>query len=99
MLLILLPLHVSLFLVPTASFLSVGVFASLSLVHLHCIHSEFVNPWDSLLRKCGLVDSTFHHVHHLVPRSNLAHFFVGLDKLYGTYQDPKKYAAKLKVES
>jgi sterol desaturase/sphingolipid hydroxylase (fatty acid hydroxylase superfamily) len=38
------------------------------------------------------VNSWDHHVHHLKPRKNLAHFFVLLDKVMGTYQDPMEMA-------
>ena len=89
-LLILAPLHATLFLVPGGTFADVFVFASLSLFHLHAIHSDFYHDWDPLLRYFGLADTTFHHGHHLVPRMNLAHFFPVLDKIYGTYADPAR---------
>lgn len=88
-LLILAPLHATLFLVPGSNFASVFVFAALALAHLHCIHSEFVHPWDSALRACGLVSTFDHHVHHCRPKRNLAHFFTAIDKLFGTYTDPR----------
>ena len=92
-LLIIVPLHLTLYVVDAmtsrANFISVFVFAILSLVHLHCIHSEFENKWDPLFRKWGIVNSWDHHVHHLRPRCNLAHFFVAIDKAFGTYCDPK----------
>ena len=86
-LLILAPLHATLFLVP-ANFPVVCIFATLALFHLHAIHSEFHHAWDPWLRALGLVDTTFHHGHHVRPRMNLAHFFVLLDKAYGTYVAP-----------
>lgn len=87
-LLILVPLHITVLTVPNGNFLTIFAFAIISLFHLHCIHSEFQHAWDPLLRQLGLVNSWDHHVHHCKPRSNLAHFFVGLDKLMGTYVDP-----------
>eukprot|EP00605_Chrysophyceae_sp_TOSAG23-4_P001249 GSChrysophyteH1.ASY1.ANO1.1360.1 assembled CDS len=87
-LLILVPLHVTVLVVPDSNFLTIFLFATLSLFHLHCIHSEFVHSWDSSLRKWGIVNSYDHHVHHLKPRKNLAHFFVIIDKIMGTYEDP-----------
>lgn len=97
-LLILAPLHATLFIVPGGSFADVLVFAALSLLHLHCIHSEFHHAWDPLLRRLGLVDTTFHHGHHLKPRMNLAHFFVVIDKFYGTFADPKAMARIQQIE-
>jgi sterol desaturase/sphingolipid hydroxylase (fatty acid hydroxylase superfamily) len=85
-LLILVPLHFTVLTVPYGNFITIFAFATVSLFHLHCIHSEFQHPWDPLLRKIGIVNTWDHHVHHLVPRSNLAHFFVGLDKLMNTYR-------------
>jgi len=85
-LLILLPLHLTIALVP-ANLADVFVFTSLSLLHLHAIHSEFFHKWDPALRSLHLVDTTFHHGHHLKPRSNLAHFFVDIDRFYGTFFD------------
>ena len=85
-LLILLPLHLTMFIVP-ANLADIFTFTAGALIHLHCIHSEFFHAWDPLLRTLGLVDTSFHHGHHLRPRANLAHFFVGIDKLYGTYFD------------
>ena len=49
-LLIILPLHVTVLAVPTSNFVTVFVFAIVSLFHLHCIHSEFQHAWDPLLR-------------------------------------------------
>lgn len=63
-------------------------FPKLWLWHLHMIHSEFEHPWDSVLNKLGLVTTHDHHVHHLRPRKNLAHFFTMYDKMFGTYVDP-----------
>jgi sterol desaturase/sphingolipid hydroxylase (fatty acid hydroxylase superfamily) len=85
-LLILLPLHTTIAVVP-ATLADVFLFTTVALIHLHCIHSEFFHAWDPLLRRLGLVDTSFHHGHHLKPRANLAHFFVGIDKAYGTYFD------------
>lgn len=87
-LLILVPLHITVCIAPWGNFLTVFVFSVLSLFHLHCIHSEFEHSWDSTFRKFGIVNSWDHHVHHLQPRKNLAHFFVFLDKMMGTYADP-----------
>jgi len=89
MLLIIVPLHLTMVLVPCGNFVTVFLFASISLWHLHTIHSEFMNPWDPVLEKLGLVTTHDHHVHHLRPRKNLAHFFVMYDKMFGTYVDPK----------
>jgi sterol desaturase/sphingolipid hydroxylase (fatty acid hydroxylase superfamily) len=89
-LLIILPLHVTISIIPGGNFATVFAFAMLSLFHLHAIHSEFGHAWDSLFRKLGIVNSWDHHVHHLKPRMNLAHFFTGIDRLLGTYQDPLK---------
>jgi sterol desaturase/sphingolipid hydroxylase (fatty acid hydroxylase superfamily) len=88
--LIILPLHITVSIVPGGNFTTVFVFAMMSLFHLHCIHSEFGHAWDPLFRKIGIVNSWDHHVHHLKPRTNLAHFFTGIDRLFGTYQDPMK---------
>ena len=92
-LLIIVPLHLTLFIVDFitvhANFVSVFVFGVLALAHLHCIHSEFENRWDSFFYRIGIVCSWDHHVHHLTPRKNLAHFFVAIDKIFGTYNDPK----------
>lgn len=88
-LLILVPLHITISVVPGGNFLTVFAFSILSLFHLHCIHSEFTHKWDVTFRKLGIVNSWDHHVHHIIPRKNLAHFFVFLDKLMGTYVDPK----------
>ena len=92
-LLIILPLHLTLFIgdyIPfiQPNFIAVFVFSALALIHLHCIHSEFENKWDPYFRKFGIVCSWDHHVHHLRPRKNLAHFFVVIDKIFGTYNDP-----------
>jgi len=87
-LLIIVPFHLTQCLVPCGNFVTVFAFASLSLWHLHMIHSEFEHPWDPLLHKLGLVTTHDHHVHHLRPRKNLAHFFVMYDKMFGTYVDP-----------
>lgn len=87
-LLILVPLHTTILVVPGGNFLTVFVFSIASLFHLHCIHSEFQHMWDPFFRQVGIVNSWDHHVHHLKPRKNLAHFFVILDKVMGTYQDP-----------
>ena len=86
--LILFPLHATLFIVPNANFVTVFVFAVCSLFHLHCIHSEFQHPWDNFFRTIGIANSWDHHVHHLRPNRNLAHFFVVIDKIMGTYIDP-----------
>lgn len=86
--LILLPLHITVLTVPYGSFVTIFMFSICSLFHLHCIHSEFQHPWDRTFRKLGLVNSWDHHIHHIYPRNNLAHFFVGLDKVMGTYVDP-----------
>lgn len=85
--LILVPLHITVLTVP-GNFLTIFMFAVTSLFHLHCIHSEFQHPWDPTFRALGIVNSWDHHVHHLKPRCNLAHFFVFLDKMFGTYYDP-----------
>jgi hypothetical protein len=85
-LLIIAPLHATLFLVP-ANLADVFVFTAGALLHLHCIHSEFFHAWDPMLRAVGLVDTAFHHGHHIKPRCNLAHFFVALDWAYGTQFD------------
>lgn len=90
-LLILVPLHSTMFIVP-ATLADIFVFTVIALIHLHCIHSEFFHAWDPALRAAGLVDTSFHHGHHLKPRCNLAHFFVGIDKLYGTYFDVASHA-------
>jgi len=87
-LLVLLPLHFTYCVVPCNA-LTLALFSFLSMVHLHCIHSEFVNPWDDYLHFFGLVNTYDHHVHHLRPQRNLAHFFTGIDKVFGTYTDPK----------
>jgi len=87
-LLILAPLHFTVLVAPWGNFLTVLLFAVLSLFHLHCIHSEFEHSWDAAFRRLGLVSSWDHHVHHVLPRKNLAHFFVFLDKMMGTYCDP-----------
>lgn len=87
-LLILLPLHVTIAIIPGANFLTVFLFSVGSLFHLHCIHSEFQHMWDPLFRSLGIANSYDHHVHHLRPCKNLAHFFVILDKAFGTYCDP-----------
>jgi sterol desaturase/sphingolipid hydroxylase (fatty acid hydroxylase superfamily) len=87
-LLILLPLHITISIVPGGNFITVFIFSILSLFHLHCIHSEFQHKWDNTFRKLGIVNSWDHHVHHVKPRKNLAHFFVILDKIMGTYEDP-----------
>lgn len=86
--LIVLPFHVTLVTVPCANFLTIFLFAVTALWHLHMIHSEFEHPWDPLLRKLGLVSTWDHHVHHLQPRKNLAHFFTAYDRMFGTYVDP-----------
>ena len=96
-LLIIFPLHVTLFLVPNGNLATIFLFSSISLVHLHLIHSEFSHSWDKVLRMIGIVNSWDHHVHHLRPRKNLAHFFVILDKLLGSYQDPLELE-RLKIE-
>lgn len=89
-LLIILPFHLTQVLVPCGNFVTVFAFASLSLWHLHMIHSEFQHPWDPLFRRLGLVTTHDHHGHHLRPKKNLAHFFVMYDKMFGTYIDPSK---------
>ena len=86
--LILLPLHITVLTIPNGSFLTIFLFAIVSLFHLHCIHSEFQHPWDPMLHSFGIVNTWDHHIHHIYPRSNLAHFFVCLDKIMGTYRDP-----------
>mmetsp|Transcript_414 Transcript_414/g.784 ORF Transcript_414/g.784 Transcript_414/m.784 type:complete len:230 (-) Transcript_414:118-807(-) len=92
-LLILIPLHITVSIVPHGNFLTVFVFSIVSLFHLHCIHSEFQHVWDPIFRKLGIVNSWDHHVHHLRPRKNLAHFFVALDIIMGTYQDPRELSS------
>lgn len=87
-LLIIVPFHLTQVFVPCGNFVTVFAFASISLWHLHMIHSEFEHPWDPVLHRLGLVTTHDHHVHHLRPRKNLAHFFVMYDKLFGTYVDP-----------
>jgi len=87
-LLVLLPLHFTLTIIPCNA-LTLALFSFIAMVHLHCIHSEFVNPWDNYLQFFGLVNTYDHHVHHLRPRRNLAHFFTFIDKLFGTYTDPR----------
>jgi len=87
-LLIIVPFHLTQCVVPCGNFVTVFAFASIALWHLHMIHSEFAHPWDPLLGKLGLVNTHDHHVHHLRPRKNLAHFFVMYDKMFGTYVDP-----------
>lgn len=87
-LLILVPLHFTVCVAPWGNFATVFVFAVLSLFHLHCIHSEFEHSWDVAFRRLGLVNSWDHHVHHVHPKKNLAHFFVFLDRMMGTYVDP-----------
>jgi sterol desaturase/sphingolipid hydroxylase (fatty acid hydroxylase superfamily) len=88
-LLILVPLHITVSVAPWGNFATVFIFSVLSLLHLHCIHSEFQHSWDTTFRKWGIVNSWDHHVHHVKPRKNLAHFFVFLDKMMGTYEDPR----------
>lgn len=90
-LLILVPLHFTISVVPGGNFPTVFIFSVLSLFHLHCIHSEFQHSWDPFFRKIGLCNSWDHHVHHVTPRFNLAHFFPVIDKLMGTYRDPINY--------
>ena len=87
-LLIILPLHLTYFIVPWGNLASVVVFSLLSLTHLHLIHSEFSHSWDPLFRRVGIVNSWDHHGHHMFPVKNLAHFFVFLDRMMGTYKDP-----------
>mmetsp|Transcript_21651 Transcript_21651/g.32388 ORF Transcript_21651/g.32388 Transcript_21651/m.32388 type:complete len:307 (-) Transcript_21651:172-1092(-) len=87
-LLIIVPLHATQWFVPCGNFVTIFAFASISLWHLHMIHSEFPHPWDPYLYKLGLVSTHDHHVHHLRPKKNLAHFFVMYDKMFGTYVDP-----------
>jgi sterol desaturase/sphingolipid hydroxylase (fatty acid hydroxylase superfamily) len=88
-LLILLPLHTTfLLLASLGNLMTVGTFAVGALLHLHMIHSEFEHSWDPFLRKIGIANTWDHHIHHCVPRHNLAHFFVFLDKMFGTYTDP-----------
>ena len=91
-LLIILPLHTTMCLVPGTTLADIFVFAGLALFHLHAIHSEFFHPWDATLRACGIVDTSAHHGHHLKPRMNLAHFFVVIDKVYGTYFDALEHS-------
>ena len=97
-LLIILPLHLTFYIVEyitkfipfiQTNFIAIFIFATFALIHLHCIHSEFENKWDPFFRNIGIVNSWDHHVHHLRPRKNLAHFFVIIDKIFGTYNDPK----------
>ena len=87
-LLILLPMHITLSVTPWGNFSTVFVFVILSLFHLHCIHSESQHPWDTTFCQLGLVNSWDHHVHHTKPCKNLVNFFVLLDKVMGTYEDP-----------
>lgn len=87
-LLILLPLHATIAVIPGANFLTVFLFSIGSLFHLHCIHSEFQHKWDPIFRTLGIANSYDHHVHHIKPCKNLAHFFVIIDKMFGTYCDP-----------
>jgi len=95
-LLILLPLHVTFLLLGNlGNLMSVFVFAVGALLHLHCIHSEFQHPWDPFMRTVGIANTWDHHVHHLRPNRNLAHFFVFLDKAMGTYVDPLSLPNKL----
>uniref|UniRef100_A0A7S3UIH3 Fatty acid hydroxylase domain-containing protein n=1 Tax=Oxyrrhis marina TaxID=2969 RepID=A0A7S3UIH3_OXYMA len=86
--LIIVPLYATLRVIPCGNFVTVFMFASMALWHLHMIHSEFMHPWDPILQKLGLVTTHDHHVHHLRPRKNLAHFFSIYDKMFGTYVDP-----------
>lgn len=90
-LLILVPLHFTISIVPYGNFFTIFLFSVMSLFHLHCIHSDFQHSWDPLFRSVGIVNSWDHHVHHLRPRKNLAHFFVILDKVMGTYEDPLNF--------
>jgi sterol desaturase/sphingolipid hydroxylase (fatty acid hydroxylase superfamily) len=90
MLLILLPLHLTLYLVPYGNFSSVFLFSGLALAHLHVLHAEFTSIWDPYMRKLGLVTTLDHHVHHLKPHRNLAHFFTFLDRFLGTYTCPSQ---------
>eukprot|EP00051_Salpingoeca_urceolata_P010086 m.122882 g.122882 ORF g.122882 m.122882 type:complete len:279 (-) comp16577_c0_seq7:71-907(-) len=87
-LLILIPLHGTLFIVPGSTFATVVVFATAALIHLHMIHSSFKLPWDHAFRSLGIVNTYDHHVHHIHPKRNLAHFFTSIDRLLGTYVDP-----------
>lgn len=97
-LLILLPLHLTFLLLGGMSnLLSCVLFAVGALLHLHFIHSEFQHPWDPLMRTVGIANTWDHHVHHLRPNRNLAHFFVFLDKVMGTYVDPLSLPDKLLI--
>lgn len=90
--LVLIPLHFTMCIVDhffPANAITYGLFSFFSMVHLHCIHSEFLHSWDKYLHFFGLVNTYDHHVHHLRPRKNLAHFFVFIDKIFGTYESPK----------
>lgn len=87
--LIILPLHATLLLVPHGNFATIFVFALGALTHLHLIHSEFSHPHDALFRTLYLVNTQDHHVHHVRPSNNLAHFFTVIDRMFGTYVDPK----------
>jgi len=91
--LIIIPLHATLFLVPNGNFATIFLFSLGALTHLHLIHSEFSHPHDGLLRRLWLVNTQDHHVHHLRPACNLAHFFTPIDRLFGTYVDPKDMPA------
>jgi len=88
MLLVLLPLHFT-YCVVRSNLITMTIFSIGAIFHLHLIHSEFKHPWDPLLGSLGLVNTYDHHVHHLRPRKNLAHFFTAIDKFFGTYVNPR----------
>ncbi len=70
-LLIIVPLHFTVSVIPNGNFATVFVFALISLFHLHCIHSEFEHCWDPLLRRVGIVNSWDHHVVRVYYMNNL----------------------------
>jgi len=88
MLLVLFPLHFTYCIVPT-NLITVSIFSAGAMFHLHAIHSEFKHAWDEAFGALGIVNTYDHHVHHLRPRKNLAHFFIAIDKVFGTYKNPK----------
>jgi sterol desaturase/sphingolipid hydroxylase (fatty acid hydroxylase superfamily) len=55
-----------------------------------CAHANVQFPWNNLLDGMGLVTSRYHHVHHLKPGHNLAHFFQLLDSIGGTRYSPDR---------
>ena len=48
-----------------ANALTYGLFSFFAMVHLHCIHSEFVHSWDPVLHYFGLVTTYDHHVRNI----------------------------------